>query len=163
MKPTSIRFRTIRIRPNLLQFVINEFPLLAVSTGLLFYSGMEDMPLQGLSLIIGFITTMILVYRLIYMCRTIYRIEDEVFVYEHGIFQRKVDYTELYRIVDFNEHQNLFQQILGIKTISIFSGDRTTPKVDMIGINVKEEIVGIIRERVEYNKRRRSIYEITNR
>jgi len=92
-----------------------------------------------------------------------YVIGNEQLVYEHGVFHREVDYQELYRVVDFNESQTFMQQLFHLKTVSIYSGDRTTPRLDIIGVPMKEELVAAIRERVETNKRRRSIYEITNR
>jgi len=82
---------------------------------------------------------------------------------QHGVFHREVDYQELYRVVDFNESQTFMQQLFRLKTVSIYSGDRTTPRLDIIGVPMKEELVTTIRERVETNKCRRSIYEITNR
>ena len=75
---------------------------------------------------------------------------------------RKVDYMELYRIVDFQEHQSLLQQLCGLKTVIIFSMDRNTPRLELRGIRRNDDIVPLIRERVEYNKRKKGIYEITN-
>ena len=40
--------------------------------------------------------------------------------------------------------------------------DRTTPKLELTGLPKRINIVDIIRERVEFNKRRKGIYEITN-
>lgn len=65
-------------------------------------------------------------------------------------------------IVDFQEHQSLLQQICGLKTVRILSMDRNTPSLDLIGIRRRNDIVAIIRERVEINKRKKGIYEITN-
>ncbi|GAE18130.1 hypothetical protein JCM6294_988 [Bacteroides pyogenes DSM 20611 = JCM 6294] len=50
-----------------------------------------------------------------------------------------------------------------MKTVWIFSGDRTNPKLDIYGIRENIDVVNIVRTRVEYNKRRKGIYEITNR
>ena len=69
---------------------------------------------------------------------------------------------ELYRIVDFREHQSLLQQLFGLKTVSILSMDRSTPRLDIIGVRSCNDIVPLIRERVEYNKKRKGIYELTN-
>lgn len=88
---------------------------------------------------------------------------SEQLVIEQGIFQRKVDYVELYRIVDFNIHQTLMQQIFGLKTISIYSGDRTTPRIDIIGAKAKLDYVSEIRSRVITSRKNNGIYEITNR
>ena len=69
---------------------------------------------------------------------------------------------ELYRVVDFQEHQSLMQQLCGLKTVCIFSTDRNTPRLDLTGMRGKNDIVPLIRGRVEYNKRKKGIYEITN-
>ena len=55
------------------------------------------------------------------------------------------------------------QQICGLKTVTIYSGDRSTPKLDIIGVKNDLDLVSLVRERVELNRRRKGIYEITNR
>jgi uncharacterized membrane protein YdbT with pleckstrin-like domain len=85
----------------------------------------------------------------------------EQLIIQHGIFHRTSDYIELYRIVDFS--RDILEQLFGLKTVSIYSGDRTNPKLDIYGVKEKLDVVAIIRERFEYNKRRKGIYEITNR
>lgn len=106
---------------------------------------------------------LVLVYRFIYLKRMVYRITDEQLIHEHGVFTRSNEYVELYRVVDFGERSSLLQQLAGLKTVSVHSGDRSAPKLDLIGMDAGKELVSIIRERVEYNKRRMQIYEITNR
>lgn len=106
---------------------------------------------------------LVLVYRFIYLKRMVYRITDEQLIHEHGVFTRSNEYVELYRVIDFGERSSLLQQLAGLKTVSVHSGDRSAPKLDIIGMDAKEKLVTVIRERVEYNKRRKGIYEITNR
>ena len=69
----------------------------------------------------------------------------------------------LYRVVDYQQNRTFLQQLLGLKTITILSGDRNMNRLDIIGVRETENIVSEIRNRVEYNKRMKSIYEITNR
>jgi hypothetical protein len=69
----------------------------------------------------------------------------------------------LYRIIDFQEHQSLSQQLTRLKTVVVYSCDRTTPRLSLVGIRASLPLVAIIRERVEHAKLHRSIYEITNR
>ena len=88
---------------------------------------------------------------------------SEQLIFEYGIFQRKVHYMELYRIVDFYEHQSFMQQLLSLKSVTVFSMDRQTPRLEMQGIRASMEIISIIRQGVESNKKRRGVYEITNR
>lgn len=104
-----------------------------------------------------------LLYSFIYIRRMEYRIDSSQLVFEHGIFTRSSDYMELYRIVDFREKRNFMEQICGLKTIRIYSGDRTMPKLDIIGVPNRFDIVSKLRERVIYNRLRNGVYEITNR
>ena len=41
--------------------------------------------------------------------------------------------------------------------------DRNTPVLEMIGIENKNNIITVIRDRVEYNKAIKRVYEIGNR
>jgi hypothetical protein len=50
-----------------------------------------------------------------------------------------------------------------LKTVVVYSCDRTTPRLSLVGIRASLPLVAIIRERVEHAKLHRSIYEITNR
>ncbi len=82
---------------------------------------------------------------------------------QHGIFELRRNYLELYRVIDYDERQTVAERFFGIKTVSIYSGDRSTPRLDIIGVPADLDLVVAIRERVEYNKRRKGVYELSNR
>ena len=103
-----------------------------------------------------------LVYHYLYITRMVYVITSEQLKYEYGIFSCQKDFVELYRVVDYSEQQSFLQLLLGIKTISIYSGDRTHPRLDLIGIDKNLDLISMIRERVEVNKKRHNIHEFTN-
>lgn len=155
-------YDTISFRPHPVQFVINELPLMSVFLAVVVYGGMEDMPFGNMVAVLSALVFLILLYRYIYLHRIRYDITAEQLVCERGILLRKVDYMELYRIVDFQEKQSILQQLSGLKTVSIHSMDRNTPRLDLLGMKRGDGIVALIRERVEYNKRKKGIYEITN-
>ncbi len=155
-------YDTISFRPHPVQFVINELPLMSVFLAVVVYGGMEDMPFGSMAAVLSALVFLILLYRYIYLRRIRYDITAEQLVCERGILLRKVDYMELYRIVDFQEKQSILQQLSGLKTVSIHSMDRNTPRLDLLGMKRGDGIVALIRERVEYNKRKKGIYEITN-
>ena len=92
----------------------------------------------------------------------IYRITEEQLIYEHGVFTRSRDFVELYRIVDYDERSSFLQQILGIKTITVTSGDRSTPRLNIIGVPEHSDLVSTLRERVSYNRKRMNIHEFAN-
>lgn len=147
--------KTIVIHPHTGQFVINELPTLVLCGTVWVYGGMEGLPLTAIATVIALMLSLLLLYRYLYLRRIRYCIGTEQLVSEYGIIRRKVDYMELYRIVDFQEHQSLLQQFCGLKTVRILSMDRNTPRLDLIGIFHRDDLVSIIRERVETNKRKR--------
>ncbi len=79
-----------------------------------------------------------------------------------GVLSRKMDYIELYRIVDYKESRSFTQRLLGVKTVTIYSTDKSDAVSDIPGVPVDMDIVGMLREKVEESKRHRNIYEITN-
>ena len=101
-------------------------------------------------------------YRYVYITRIVYVITEEQIRYEYGVFSCQRGFIELYRVVDYSEHRSFVQILLGLKTITLYSGDRTTPRIDLVGIKNDTDLIFHIRERVEYNKQRRNIHEFTN-
>ena len=162
MQPQTIRrFHTVRLRPAVMQFVINELPLLMLCVGgwcVFFVCHRNELITALLLLLSGMV-----LYRYAYLQRLKYHITNEQLIVESGVFTHSQAYIELYRVVDYDEHRSFMQQLAGLKTVSIYSGDRTTPRLDIIGVKANDDIVAVVRERVEYNKLRKGIYEITNR
>lgn len=152
--PTG-HFQSIVLQPHAGQFVIDELPAIVLCCAAWVYGGMEGLPLTALAVSVAALLALVLLYRFIYLRRTRYHIGSEQLISRHGVLSRKTDYMEQYRIVDFVEHQNLMQQLCGLKTVRIFSMDRNTPRLDLVGIRHNFDVVTLIRERVEYNKRKR--------
>ncbi len=157
-----VRFQSIVLQPHRMQFVIDELPSIIVCAAGWIYGGMEERPFTAFAVSVAVLLSFVLLYRFIYLRRTRYYIGSEQIISKHGVLSRKTDYMEQYRIVDFVEHQSLMQQLCGLKTVHIFSMDRNTPQLDLVGIRRNLDVVTLIRERVEYNKRKKGIYEITN-
>ena len=155
-------YRDISLCPKTMQFFIDELPLLTLCVAGWAYGGMDDAPLGTVAFLFVVLLSLILIYRLIYLKRIRYRVGSERLVSDHGVFQRSTGYIELYRVVDFQERQSLMQQIFGLKNVTVFSTDRTTPRLEMTGLPKRIDIVDIIRERVEYNRKIKGIHEITN-
>ena len=92
-----------------------------------------------------------------------YIITNDQIIFLHGVISHSTDYMELYRVIDYQQQRSLMQQLSGLKTVIIFSGDRNTPVMQLIGMREKDDVVREIRKRVEYNKQIKHIYEVTNR
>lgn len=159
MKDSAIKI----IRPDFRQFVINELHWIMLLGAGIFSCGLEDM-LYGDILIMGcLLLGLYLGYGCLFLLRCRFTITGEQLICERGVFSRKSDFVELYRVVDFVEKRSLFQQLAGLKTVVVYSGDRTHPHLVIPGVQNHVPLVAIIRERVEYNKQRKGVYEITNR
>ena len=163
MQQTVRRFRVITLRPHWGQYIISQGLMFLVSLVLFLVAGHDAITIKMPFLILGSVTLLMMLYGCLYLSKLQFIISSEQLIIQHGVFHRSSDYIELYSIVDFSEQRDILEQLFGLKTVSIYSGDRTNPKVDIYGVMEKVDVVGIIRERVEYNKQRRGVYEITNR
>lgn len=154
------------IRADYRQFVAEDKELVAV---LAFLAGAVPVVYNRCERLIAYTSLGLLAFVFL-VCLTRYVmlvsqkwiIGDETLCRIKGVFARHTDYIELYRIVDYKESQTLLQRLMGIKTITIFSTDRSDATMDMRGISVDEDVIGHIREKVEKCKIDKRIYEITN-
>lgn len=159
MKDSDVKI----IRPDVRQFVINELHLLLLLVLGVLCCGLEEIPFSDILKISCLLLMFYLAYSCLFLLRCRFTITGDQLIYERGVFSRKSDFIELYRVVDFKENRSLLQQLVGLKTVVVYSGDRTHPHLVITGVHNRVPLVAIIRERVEYNKQRKGIYEITNR
>lgn len=154
-------FGTITLRPSFSQWVSDKCGWIAVN--IIGYCLYADSAVPMIILVLMIAMSLHLLYMLLYLRLMKFTITDQQIMYHHGVFNRKLEFIELYRVVDFHEDVSFLQNILDIKTVTVHSGDRTTPRLRLPGIALGYPLVQTLRERVEYNKRRKGIYEITNR
>ena len=169
--PPTHTMNTIIIQPHFLQWIINQLPLiLLVFSGIMLY-GVEDcgfwiMENTLFRSIVFWITVFFslqLLYSFIYIRCLEYRITDQQIIIEHGVLHRNTDYMELYRVIDFNEHRNIMQQLCALKSITIYAGDRNMPTLNIIGVKNHYDLSSELRQRVIYSREIHHIYEVTNR
>lgn len=156
-------FQTYRLKPHWIQYVIDQLPWILIWVVVTLYAGDDTLPYREY---LGYVSACMLCYLLwqaLELCRIEYVITGEQLIYRHGVLFHSADYMELYRIVDYQESRTPLQQLTGLKNILLLSGDRSLPRLRMVGIRSSSRILDEIRVRVEYNKKGRGIYEITNR
>ena len=155
-------YEDVSLRPSWRQLLIDELVSILGALALIVIGGLDGVPAHALLLCLGLALVVKVCYRLVYLRQMVYTITGEQLVYEHGVFSRSRDYIELYRVVDFDEKRSFLQLLLGLKTIVVHSGDRTLPKLRIIGIREAADVVGCLRERVSYNRKRMNIHEFAN-
>lgn len=151
------------MRPNWKQFIICQavpiiLALLAMAASLCVKATYTWLFLFACNLL-----TVFLLWQLTVFYKIRYVITEEQLIYVHGVLLQMTDYMELYRVVDYQQHQTLLQQLMGLKTVIVYSGDRNTNVLVLVGIPKRRDIVAEIRNRVERNKKGKGVYEITNR
>jgi membrane protein YdbS with pleckstrin-like domain len=89
---------------------------------------------------------------------TRYRITSQRVIVETGVFGKRVDQLDLYRIVDFVVERSFGQRVMGTGTITIDSMDKTTPVTRIEGIHAN--VMGLyerLRAAAEVEKQRRAV------
>ena len=159
---TEKPYEDVRIRPDWRQLLIDELMSILAAVVLLIIGGLDSVQYHSVFFCLALALGFKVYYRIVYLRTMLYTITGEQLVYEHGVFSRSRDYIELYRIVDFDEKRSFLQLILGLKTVVVHSGDRTMPKLLIIGIRERNDIVTPLRERVSYNRKRMNSHEFAN-
>ena len=159
---STATFPHLKIKPSVGQFFIRETPIIGVtvvSMWIWLFANFQGHTWFLLAVILGSLN---LVYQFVYLKMTTYLVTSEQIVIVKGVFSTRVGYVELYRVVDYEERRNFAQLLFGIKTVFVLSRDRTNGCLKMVGIDASKDIVGEIRRRVEYNQKRKGIYEINS-
>ena len=156
-------FNILSIRPQWSQLVIDQLHIMLLGIVLLVAYVLTDFMFNWILAVLAGLCIVFIVTKIIALARTEYIITGEQIIYQLGIICHQTDYMELYRVVDYQQHRSLMQQFVGLKDISIMSGDRNMPLLTMVGLPQQRDVVHEIRRRVEFNKKMKSIYEITNR
>ena len=126
----SQKYPVIILRPHRLQIVVGNMGsilCLALFFVLAGWDGLLPEALFPFLMTAAAILLANLFCKYLYLSRVRYTINEEQLQYEYGIFSIQRDYIELYRVVDYSEQRSFPQRLFGLKTVSIYSGDKTCP------------------------------------
>lgn len=164
MEPSHEAFKPLILRPDWKQFTISQFLWIVLCiAAFIFTAACNGSAFRTFFLYAGSVLMVYLLYQALYLARMRYVVTADQIIFLHGVFNRCTDYMEMYRVIDYQQNQSFMQQLSGLKTVVIYSGDRNSPIMRITGMKAGDNVVGAIRRRVEYNKKLKHIYEITNR
>lgn len=89
-----------------------------------------------------------------------YEIHAEELRYYSGIFRRKHEFIENYRIKDYRVERPLIYRLFGLGNLIIYTSDKTTPIFRLNAIKDPEEKYKILRGLVELNRREKHVFEV---
>lgn len=99
------------------------------------------------------VVALVSIYQLTALMLTEYEVSSERLMYGRGVFSRVTDQLELYRVRDYTLVEPFHLRIFGLSNIILVSSDRTNPRMVLIGIRYGREVLQLIRDRVEYQRR----------
>jgi len=89
-----------------------------------------------------------------------YEIDAEELRHYSGIFRRKHEFIENYRIKDYRVEKPLIYRMFGLGNLIIYTSDKTTPIFRLDAIRNPEEKYKILRGLVELNRREKHVFEV---
>ena len=156
----------MKIRADYRQFVAENaglIAIMAVLTGAVPVIFRDYDRMMGIAM--GSLAAFILIFlvlRYVMLVNVKWLVEEETLCRIKGIFSKQTDYIEMYRITDYKENQSFLQRIMGVKTVTVYSTDRSDEVTDIPGVPADMNLIGIIRDNVEKCRKEKRIYEIAN-
>ena len=156
----------MKIRADYRQFVAEDaglIAIMAVLTGAVPVIIRDYDRMMGITM--GSLAAFILIFlvlRYVMLVNVKWLVEEETLCRIKGIFSKQTDYIEMYRITDYKENQSFLQRIMGVKTVRVYSTDRSDEVTDIPGVPADMNLIGIIRDNVEKCRKEKRIYEIAN-
>lgn len=98
-------------------------------------------------------------YRVIYIRKTEYLITAEIIRVSRGIFFKRIDQLEMYRIKDYVVLRPFIHQLFKIMDVMLKSTDPENPMVWLRGIPLSD-LIDTIRDRVQEARKHNHIYEV---
>lgn len=87
-----------------------------------------------------------------------YKVTTQRVVIDRGLFSKRLDQIDLYRVQDYVAERPLGQRMLGTGNLVLQSGDKSTPEVRLD--HLKTDVVQLyerVRQATEHEKRRRGV------
>jgi uncharacterized membrane protein YdbT with pleckstrin-like domain len=76
---------------------------------------------------------------------------------ETGVFSKKIDVLELWRIRDVRYKQSLLDRILGIAHIEVFTKDVTSPHFEVVGLPASRQVFEKLRDSIEIQRQSKRV------
>jgi hypothetical protein len=100
--------------------------------------------LLGLGL--GLVVVMVLFYRALKLRMTYYEVSAERIEYGEGIFGRKVDNLDMFRVVDIKLRRSLFDCIVGVGTVLLTTTDKSHSEFVFEKVRNSRELYDVIKK-----------------
>jgi len=98
---------------------------------------------------------------------TRYAVKDQRLYYTTGFFNTTEEEMLLYRILDIKLSRTLGDKLVGVGTITLYTADKTHPRLDLVRIKNPKKVRDLLsklveNERVRINAQGRELYGMSN-
>lgn len=84
-----------------------------------------------------------------------YKITARTIDYESGVFSKRIETVQLWRVQDIDFHQSFMGRLLGVATIRIVTTDRSTPEIALSGLPASREVFERLKEAADLARQQR--------
>lgn len=91
---------------------------------------------------------------------TVYHLTTERLKSSDGIFNKKINELELYRVKDYRIEQPFFLRIFSLGNVILDTSDKSNPMIVMRAVPDSENLLNSIRKNVEDRRKLKSIREL---
>jgi uncharacterized membrane protein YdbT with pleckstrin-like domain len=145
----------IELKPAMIFAFCKTLPLILLATALLLLAWYLSPYFIGFSFIVACFAW----YRLLYIRNVRYLITPEYIRVSRGIFFKRIDQVELFRVKDYIITQPFVLQAFRLMDLTLKSTDGENPVIWLRGIP-ESDITDTIRDRVQEARKHNKIYEL---
>ena len=89
-----------------------------------------------------------------------YRISNYRIDFERGLLGKRIETMELWHVDDVEFQQSFFDRIMGVGQITVFSNDKTTPRLELKGLPNPRPLFESLKQRIIAVKRQRGVIKM---
>jgi len=119
-----------------------------------------NLHLYRLPVYLSVFVLMNMAYQILRVYCILYEIDTEELRCYSGVFSRKHEFIENYRIKDYRIERSLIYRMFGLGNLIVYTSDKTTPVFRLNAIRDPEGKYKILRGLVELNRREKHVFEV---
>ena len=106
------------------------------------------------------LSILVLLFRAAALKSICYEVTDDRIEYSRGIFSRKIDNIDMFRVVDLSLHRSLFDCVVGVGTVTLITTDKSDPKFKFRKVRYAKDLYGTIKQASLQADQRRSVIHV---
>ncbi|MCF7954200.1 MAG: PH domain-containing protein [Phycisphaerae bacterium] len=98
------------------------------------------------AVVVAILAVLIFALKIIILKSTAYEVTPDRIEWERGLFNRKIDNVDMFRVVDMKLHRSITDCLIGIGTVTLFTKDETDPEFDFYKVRNPRKIFNVLKK-----------------